>query len=329
MTRAAEAGVPILNVMSVDVEDYFQVSAFDRIVDRREWGSFESRVTTNTERLLELFDQHDVKATLFILGWVAERAPGLVRRIVASGHELASHGYGHRLTYELTPAQFREDLRRARGILEDVGGVRVSGYRAPSYSIVERSIWALDVLVEEGYEYDASIYPIRHHRYGMPSWERHVHTITRAGGPIWELPGSTIQVLGANLPIGGGGYFRLLPYGWTRRGIAHVNQVEGRPAIFYLHPWEIDAEQPRLPAPATTRFRHYRNLDRTYRPALPSARRLPFWNSDGCFDGLGSLSGYSQQRFRVLRKGRLGASFGRQGCPLSLKAPIKVCTIGY
>lgn len=255
---------PIVNAMTVDVEDYFQVSAFERHVDRRDWPNYESRVCANTERLLDLFERTAVRATFFTLGWVADRFPRLVRAIVANGHELASHGYAHRLTYDLDRGSFREDIRRARASLECAAGIRVVGYRAPSYSIVERTLWALDVLVEEGYEYDASIYPIRHDRYGMPGWHRHVHRVERARGGIWEVPGSTVQVLGANLPIGGGGYFRLLPYRWTRRGIRHVNDVEGQPAIFYLHPWEIDPGQPRLRASALSRFRHYRNLHKTY-----------------------------------------------------------------
>jgi polysaccharide deacetylase family protein (PEP-CTERM system associated) len=254
----------VLNVMSVDVEEHFQVSAFERSVDRRDWPRYESRVCANTERLLELFARFEVRATFFTLGWVAERFPGLVRAIVAQGHELASHGYAHRLAYDQDHATFRDDLRRARAALECAGGVRVLGYRAPSYSVIERSLWALDVLVEEGYEYDASIYPIRHDRYGIPGWRRHFHRVQRPSGSIWELPGSTVRVLGNNLPMGGGGYFRLLPYGWTRQGIRRVNEVERQPAIFYLHPWEIDPEQPRLPGSLVSRFRHYRNLDKTY-----------------------------------------------------------------
>jgi polysaccharide deacetylase family protein (PEP-CTERM system associated) len=265
-SRAAAApggtSTPVLNAMTIDVEDYFHVSAFEAQVSRASWASRESRVCRNTERLLELFEQSGVKATFFVLGWVAERHPGLVRRIAALGHEVASHSYAHQLVYALTPEQFRDDLRRARGLLEAATGEPVLGYRAPSYSIIRQSMWALDVLIDEGYFYDSSIYPIRHDRYGIPEWDRHIHRIERANGTLWELPGSTIRVGGTNLPIGGGGYFRLLPYMWTQRGIRRLN-AEGHPSIFYLHPWEIDPGQPRLHGSALSRFRHYRHLNRT------------------------------------------------------------------
>ena len=249
--------------MSVDVEDYFQVSAFDRAVSRSSWDLRESRVVGNTERLLALFEESGVRATFFVLGWVAERCPGLVRRIVDGRHELASHGYAHRLIYNQSPEEFREDVRRARHLLEDCSGVRVFGYRAPSYSMVERSLWALDVLIEEGFCYDASIFPIHHDRYGIPHAPRHAHLVVRADGAIVEAPPSTVRWAGVNLPIAGGGYFRLLPYGITRWGIARLNRVEGRPAIFYLHPWEIDPSQPRIAASRLSRVRHYRNLHKT------------------------------------------------------------------
>ena len=196
LSREAKAGTAAacVNAMTVDVEDYFQVSAFEAQVARSSWDSRESRVCRNTDRLLELFAASEVKATFFVLGWVAERFPGLVRRIVGDGHELASHGYEHRLVYSQTRREFRDDLRRARLALEQAGGCPVLGYRAPSYSIVRESLWALDVLIEEGYDYDSSIYPIRHDRYGIPDWTREVHRIERAGGSIWELPGSTVRV---------------------------------------------------------------------------------------------------------------------------------------
>jgi polysaccharide deacetylase family protein (PEP-CTERM system associated) len=224
----------------------------------------ESRVERNTDAILDLFDEFAVRSTFFVLGWVAERHPELVRRIAARGHEIASHGYAHRLVYEQIPAAFRDDVRRAKAILEEACGRRVVGYRAPSYSITQRSLWALDVLVEEGYEYDSSIYPIHHDRYGIPGAIRHPHCIDLQAGTIVEVPGSTTRAAAINLPIGGGGYFRLLPYWWTRWGIGRVNRLEGRPVVFYLHPWEIDPDQPYLPAGALGRFRHYRNLHRTY-----------------------------------------------------------------
>ena len=252
----------VVNAMTIDVEDYFQVSAFDDVVSRDEWEARPSRVVSNTMRLLQLLDDHSVKGTFFVLGWVAHRFPALVRDIGAAGHELASHGYGHRIVYSQPPEEFREDVRRAKRTIEDASGQVVAGYRAPSFSITKDSLWALDVLVEEGYTYDASIFPIRHDRYGIPDAPRHRHVLTRPAGTLTEAPGSTVRVLGSNLPVAGGGYFRILPYWWTRWGIARLNQTEGKPAIFYLHPWEIDPEQPRLDAGSLSRFRHYRNLDK-------------------------------------------------------------------
>lgn len=251
--------------MSVDVEEHFQVSAFEGTVQRSDWETIESRVSQNTERLLETFDQAGVRATFFVLGWVAERYPGLVRQIANGGHELASHGYAHRLIYANSVQAFREDIRRARLVLEDAVGLSVHGYRAPSFSITRRTLWALDVLLEEGYTYDASIYPIHHDRYGIPDWPRDTRPVACAGGTIWEVPGSTIRVGGVNLPIGGGGYFRLLPYAWTRLGIRWLNERERLPAVFYVHPWEVDPDQPRLPGSLVSRIRHYRNLSDTER----------------------------------------------------------------
>jgi polysaccharide deacetylase family protein (PEP-CTERM system associated) len=260
MTRPTRA---IVNAMSVDVEDYFQVSAFDRVVSRESWSNRESRVVGNAERLLELFHSSGVRATFFVLGWVAERHPDLVRRIAAQGHELASHGNRHELVYTLTPEQFRHDVRQAKTVLEQVAGVPVIGYRAPSYSVTERSLWALDVLIEEGYTYDASIFPIHHDRYGIPDAPRHVHVREGSGGSIVEAPGSTVRFGGVNLPVGGGGYFRLLPYAVTRWAFRRLNDSEGRPVVFYLHPWEIDPNQPRIAVDPVTRLRHYTNLGRT------------------------------------------------------------------
>lgn len=253
----------ILNALTIDVEDYFQVSAFAGQVPTANWHTFESRVCENTIRLLDILGEAGVHGTFFVLGWVAERFPQLVKRIHAGGHELASHSHEHCLVYNTTPEAFVLDLRRAKAAIEDAAGVSVVGYRAPSYSITERSLWALDVLIAEGYRYDSSIYPIRHDRYGIPGWSRHIHRVHRTAGSIWELPGSTISRAGTNLPVGGGGYFRLLPYAWTRHGIISLNTRERRPAIFYLHPWEIDPDQPRIRADAMSRFRHYYNLDKT------------------------------------------------------------------
>ena len=253
----------ITNAMSIDVEDYFHVSVFDGIVPRARWDGLESRVCANTERLLEIFDDYEVHSTFFVLGWVAERFPHLVRRIADAGHEVASHGSEHRLIYDQTRKAFREDVRRAKRVLEDAGGTRVAGYRAPSYSVTPRSLWALDILIEEGYRYDSSIFPIRHDRYGIPVSARHPYVLRRDKGDIIEVPASTTTLGPLNLPVAGGGYFRILPYGWTRWGIERVNRIERRPAVFYLHPWEIDPDQPRLGAGLLSRFRHYRNLHQT------------------------------------------------------------------
>lgn len=251
-----------VNAMTVDVEDYFHASAFDRVVSRAGWDSMESRVVRNTHALLNLFNARNVRGTFFVLGWVAGKFPSLVRDIAAYGHELASHGYHHQLVYTLTPDQFRDDVRRAKHTIEQIAGVEVRGYRAPSFSIVKQSLWALDVLIEEGYAYDASIFPIRHDRYGIADAPRHAHVIQRPSGSIVELPSSTVRVGGANYPIAGGGYFRLFPYSVTRWGMTQVNN-EQQPVVLYLHPWEIDPAQPRLPVSRATQLRHHVGMTTT------------------------------------------------------------------
>ncbi len=253
----------IINAMTIDVEDYFHASALAEAAPIPRWEQLESRVEPNTDRLLDMFARVGITGTFFVLGWVAERSPSIVRKIRAAGHEVASHGYWHQLIYDLPPDRFRDDVRRSKALLEDLAGTAVRGYRAPSYSITTRSLWALDVLIEEGYEYDASIFPIRHDRYGIPNAPRHPHRLTRDAGWVIEAPPSTVRLAGTNLPIAGGGYFRLLPYGWTRWGIAHVNRMERRPVLFYLHPWEVDPDQPRMAVGRVSRFRHYRNLHLT------------------------------------------------------------------
>lgn len=255
--------MPVMNALTIDVEDYFHVSAFATDVPKHRWDAMESRVCRNTDRLLDLLGEADVAGTFFVLGWVAERFPALVRRIQAAGHEIASHSYAHDLVYEQSPEAFVADLRRAARAIEDATGTAVHGYRAPSFSVDRTAMWALDVLVDEGYTFDSSIYPIRHDRYGIPGFERLPHRLSRPGGGIWELPGSTVRRLGVNLPIGGGGYFRQFPYAWTRKGIQSLNDIEGQPVIFYLHPWELDPEQPRIHSSMLSAFRHYRNLDKT------------------------------------------------------------------
>jgi polysaccharide deacetylase family protein (PEP-CTERM system associated) len=260
----------MLNALTVDVEDYFQVSAFDGVVPRSHWDRFERRVVANTHRLLDLFDAAGVHATFFVLGWVSEREPALVRAIADGGHEIGSHGYGHRLLYEQNARIFAEDLRRAKRSIEDASGRAVLGYRAPSFSITRGSQWALDVLAEQGYAYDASVFPIHHDRYGLPGAARHPYVEHRAGRRLVEAPGTTVQVGGMVLPAAGGGYFRLYPYALTRWAIRRVNVRDRQPAIVYIHPWEVDPDQPRVRVGLATRLRHYVNLRRTE----PRLRRL-------------------------------------------------------
>jgi len=249
------------NAMTVDVEDYFQVSAFEPHIDRADWERQPCRVEGNTQRVLDLFAEHGVKATFFTLGWVAERFPGLVRRMVDEGHELASHGWSHVRVTEQTPAEFRADVARTKALLEDISGTEVKGYRAASYSIGEASLWALEVLGEVGYRYSSSIFPIRHDLYGMPGAPR--FAFRPNGGTLLEIPVTTVAIGARNFPCAGGGWFRLLPYAVSRWALRRVNGVDGNPAIFYFHPWEIDPDQPRQRGVGwKTRFRHYLNLER-------------------------------------------------------------------
>ena len=252
----------IRNAMSVDVEDYFQVSAFAPHIRREDWDSLPCRVERNVDVILGLLDEADARATFFTLGWIAERYPQVVRRIVDNGHELASHGYGHQRASDLTPEQFRDDITRAKCILEDLGGVAVRGYRAPSFSINHTNWWAVEELEQAGYEYSSSIYPVRHDHYGMPDAPRFPHRPNGEAG-ILELPPTTVALLGRNLPAAGGGWFRLLPYEVSRWMLRRVNAQDQAPCMFYFHPWELDAEQPRQRGvSAKTRFRHYVNLQR-------------------------------------------------------------------
>jgi len=253
----------ISNALTVDVEDYFHVSAFTNNIDRSDWDSKAPRVDQNTRRLLDLFDRHQVKATFFVLGWVAEREPALIRDIAARGHEVACHGYSHELVYNQSPEVFREETLRSKAMLEDIIQGPVRGYRAASFSITERSRWALDILAEAGFEYDSSIFPIRHDRYGIPGLPGHPFLIeTPAGHALAEFPLSTASLLGVRLPVAGGGYFRLYPYSVTRAGLRQINRRREQPFIFYLHPWEVDPDQPRIAASWFSRFRHYNNLDK-------------------------------------------------------------------
>jgi len=258
--RPLLAGGTVVNAMTIDVEDYFQVSAFAPYIRRSEWDARECRVERNVERILAMLERHDTRATFFTLGWVAERYPQLVRRIVDGGHELASHGYGHQRASDLSRAEFDNDVQSAKKVLEDIAGVAVQGYRAPSFSIGEGNLWAFDSLARAGYRYSSSIYPIRHDHYGMPDAPRFAHRVTSG---LLEVPVTTLRLRGRNLPSSGGGYFRLLPYALSRWMLRRVNANDGQSAIFYFHPWEIDAGQPRVAGiDAKTRFRHYVNIPR-------------------------------------------------------------------
>ena len=310
----------MLNILTVDLEDYFQVYAFSNVIKFDDWGTYECRIERNTDHLLEILDgvktqyikrQHcstsalrtPVRATFFVLGWIAERYPGLVQRIQKEGHEIACHGYAHRRIYTQSREEFRKDVRKSKSLLEDIIGGEVIGYRAPNYSITNKSRWAFEVLVEEGFKYDSSVFPIRHDFYGMPDAPRFPFAVSlngndnfefsmlnfelRATAPqhgntapplvciapnsklrtqhyLLEFPASTVKVFGTNFPISGGGYFRLFPYSLIRRGLKNINQRENKPFLFYLHPWELDVEQPRVKeARLRSRFRHYVNLDKT------------------------------------------------------------------
>lgn len=250
------------NALTVDVEDYFQVAAFDGVIRREDWPRWPVRVEDNTRRVLELFARHRVHATFFMLGWVAERHPQLVREVAAAGHELASHGYGHERLTGISAAQFREGIVRTKHLLEDIGGTAVAGYRAPSYSIGASTLWAHAELRAAGYRYSSSIVPIRHDLYGMPDAPRFAFVASESG--LLEIPVTTVHWAGRNWPCGGGGFFRLLPYALFRRGLRRVNRREQRAGVFYFHPWEVDPAQPRVPgAPLRSRVRHYLNLART------------------------------------------------------------------
>jgi polysaccharide deacetylase family protein (PEP-CTERM system associated) len=250
-----------VNAMSVDVEDWFQVSAFESTIARSSWDSLDCRVVRNVDRILAMFAEANVKATFFTLGWIAERYPHVVRLIVNAGHELASHGYSHVRATEQNEREFREDVTRTKAMLEDLGGVAVNGYRATSYSIGSRNLWALDELQRAGYRYSSSIYPIRHDLYGMPDAPRFAFR-TRPGA-ILEIPITTVDIGARRIPCGGGGFFRLFPYAWSRWALRRVNQRERQPGVFYFHPWEIDTQQPRVTnAPLRSRIRHYLALER-------------------------------------------------------------------
>lgn len=271
----------IVNALTIDVEDYFQVSALEPHFPRSQWDRVPCRVERNVERILEMLDERGVQATFFTLGWVAERYPQLIRRVAAAGHEVASHGFAHERASALTPARFLDDIRRAKAALEDLSGHAVIGYRAPSFSIGAGNPWAHDCIAEAGYAYSSSVYPVRHDHYGMPDAPRFPY---RLANGLLEVPVTTMRWLGRNWPAGGGGYFRLLPYAVSRWQIARVNRDDGRPAIFYFHPWELDPDQPRVAGVgARTRFRHYVNLGRTERRLRRLLRDFAWGRADRVF----------------------------------------------
>jgi polysaccharide deacetylase family protein (PEP-CTERM system associated) len=246
------------DVLSVDVEDYFQVEAFAAEIRRESWNRYPLRVENNTRLLLDLFDEHGAKATFFVLGWVARHCPQLVREIHRRGHEIGCHSYWHRCIYDLTPREFRDDTRLAKDIIEQTAGTKVLGYRAPSWSITAKSLWALQVLAEEGFEYDSSIYPIHHDIYGMPGAQSVPYTHALDGRLLKEFPPATIKVLGMTFPAAGGGYLRILPFAYTRWACRRISARQG--LVIYLHPWEVDPRQPRIASGMRSRFRHYTNL---------------------------------------------------------------------
>ena len=266
----------VLNAFTVDVEDYFQVSAFEGIVKRSQWETHHSRVVTNTHKLLKLLEQHQTRATFFVLGWVADRYPQLVRDIDAAGHEIGCHSYWHRLVYDLTPDAFRDDVRLSRDVLQQILGRSVTAYRAPSFSITQRSTWALDILADEGFTFDSSIYPIYHDRYGMPQAERFPHVLETQSGSLTEFAPAVLRLPGVNLPVSGCGYFRLYPVQFSAFCLGQINRTTRQPFIFYVHPWELDPEQPRFQAKYLTRFRHYTNLNTTERKLAALLKRFQF-----------------------------------------------------
>ncbi|HEY2252153.1 MAG TPA: XrtA system polysaccharide deacetylase [Planctomycetaceae bacterium] len=285
---------PLLNAFTVDVEDYYHVAAFAENISTRDWDLFESHVVENTHRVLKLLNEYQVRGTFFILGWVADRYPGLVTDILKHGHEIGCHSFWHRLVYEMTPADFREDLLQAAKAIEQTTGEPVRAYRAPSFSVTAKSLWALDVLIEEGFTLDASIFPIRHDRYGIPDAERFPHVIQRKSGTILEFPASVHRLWKMNLPISGGGYFRLYPITMTLKWLAMINRRHRQPFVFYIHPWELDCEQPLMGGSVMSRWRHYQNIARTEEKLHTLLRRFRFGTLS---EALASAPAVSQPSF--------------------------------
>jgi len=286
-----------LNALTVDLEEYFQVSNFEEMIDRSDWDAQPSRVIEPTHRLLDLFDQTESRATFFVLGWIAERNPKLLRTIADRGHEIACHGYAHELVYQIGPERFRSDLRRARAAIEDATGRAVRGYRAPSYSITKASLWALPILVEEGFDFDSSIFPVRHPRYGIPDFARWpVRVEFGDGGSIREFPLTTLSLGFFNLPLAGGAYLRFLPPALFRWGFARLEAAD-RPAVLYVHPWEIDPDQPRQPVSRRVQINHYHNLDATEARLGGLLERFEFNSLGDVLDGLDASGRLLPYRF--------------------------------
>ncbi len=299
----------IVNAFTVDVEDYFQVSAFEKHIPRDQWDRWESRVEANTHRILQLLDRHGVKATFFVLGWLGERYPQLVRDIHSCGHEIGSHGYWHRLIYEQTPEEFRADLRRSRDVLQEAIGQPVTMHRAASFSITKQSLWALEILVEEGFLVDSSIFPIRHDRYGIPDAKSCLHRLTTPSGTLWEFPPSVARFAGLNVPVSGGGYFRLYPLALTLFCLSRINHAQRQPFVFYAHPWEVDPDQPRIHVRSRlSRFRHYVNLSKNQRKLDGLLRRFRFGRirdviaGQAARDDSGSISSMERAREQAIAR---------------------------
>ncbi|MFV2057080.1 MAG: XrtA system polysaccharide deacetylase [Thiohalomonadales bacterium] len=294
----------VINAMTIDVEDYYQVSAFENVVQKKSWSTMESRVQDNTHHILDIFNKHNISATFFVLGCVAKRFPDLVRRIVENGHELASHGYEHIRVTTQKPAEFRQDIIRTKKLLEDNSGVPVIGYRAASYSIGAENLWALDELFDTGHIYSSSIYPIKHDLYGMPSAPRYSFR-PRGDGGILEIPVTTIELFGKRIPCGGGGFFRLYPYMFSKWALSTVNIKEKKSGLFYFHPWEIDPEQPRPDGVGIkTRFRHYVNLRRMEGRILCLLRDFQWGRMDKIFLSDVSVPGYSKSVPSISEQGK-------------------------
>jgi polysaccharide deacetylase family protein (PEP-CTERM system associated) len=266
--------------MTFDVEDYYHVEAFQSVIQRQDWDSYERRVYNSTLKILEILSRYGITATFFILGWVAEHTPGVVKEIQAAGHEIGSHGYAHQIIYHQTPDEFAADVRRSLEIIEGITGEKVLGFRAPSFSVTKHSLWAIEILQSFGLTYDSSVFPIIHDLYGIPDAPRHPYQIAEG---FWEFPMTTIRILGANLPVGGGAYFRIFPYWWTRWGIRQANS-DGDPAVVYLHPWELDPGHPKIKTSRINHFRHYANLEKTEDRLVALCRDFRFTSLLGLLD---------------------------------------------